>query len=76
MRKKDHGKPENDDQLWEIVTSQVNPLKSARYAGVTEKAAHSHKPVAPRKIVGRASAPVTFCFNSCSNINYITSLFV
>jgi hypothetical protein len=46
MRKKDHGKPENDDQLWEIVTRQVNPLKSARYAGVTEKAVHSHKPVA------------------------------
>ena len=58
MRKKDHGKPENDEQLWEIVTRQVNPLKSARYAGATEKAAHSHKPVAPRKIVGRASAPV------------------
>ena len=58
MRKKDHGKPENDDQLWEIVTRQVNPLKSARYAGVTKKAVHSHKAVAPRKIVGRPSAPV------------------
>ena len=58
MRKKDHGKPENDDQLWEIVTRQVNPLKSARYAGVTEKARHSHKHFAPGKIIGRASAPV------------------
>ena len=58
MRKKDHGKPENDDQLWEIVTRQVNPLKSARYAPVTEKAGHSYNPVATRKIVGRASAPV------------------
>ena len=48
MRKKDHGKPENDDQLWEIVTRQVNPLKSARYAGVTKKAGHSREPVAPR----------------------------
>ena len=54
MRKKDHGKSEDDDRLWETVTSQINPLKSLRYSGAMEKAPATRTP--PRKITGSIMA--------------------
>ena len=59
MRKKDHGKSEDDDQLWEAVTSQITPLKSVRYSGTMEKAPSTRNPPSPCKITGRTVASAT-----------------
>ena len=59
MRKKDHGKSEDDDRLWETVTSQINPLKSVRYSGAMEKALATRNPPSPRKITGKTVASAT-----------------
>ena len=59
MRKKDHGKSEDDDRLWETVTSQINPLKSVRYSGVMEKGPATRKNSPLRKITGRTETSAT-----------------
>lgn len=55
MRKKDHGKSENDGQLWESFTSHINPLNSVRYSGVLEKLANSEKPPSRSKVNGKTN---------------------
>ena len=52
MRKKDHGKSEDDNRLWETVTSQINPLRSVRYSGAMEKPPTNRKNSPPRKMTG------------------------
>jgi len=59
MRKKDHGKSEDDDRLWETVTSQINPLKSVRYSSAMEQAPATRKNSPSRKITGRTAASAT-----------------
>lgn len=54
MRKKDHGKSEDDDRLWETVTSQINPLRSVRYSGAMEKTSTIRKNSPPRKMTDGA----------------------
>ncbi len=52
MRKKDHGKSEDDKWLWETVTSQINPLRSVRYSGGIKKPPINRKNSPPRKMTG------------------------
>ncbi len=49
MRKMDHSNSEDDDRLWKIVTSQINPLKSVRYSGGMDKSVDNSKFISSRK---------------------------
>ena len=55
MQKKDQGDFEDDFWLWETVTSQINPLKSVRYYGETNKVVGGRKQHLPRKAARRTS---------------------
>ena len=55
MQKKDQGSSEDDDWLWESVTSQIIPLKSVRYNSSTDKIVGGRKQLLPRKTVSSSS---------------------
>ena len=58
MRKKDHGKSEDDNLLWETVTSQINPLRSVRYSEAMEKTSTNRKNSSHRNMKGETVSSV------------------